>query len=73
LEETTPALGEYVNVYNSALNVISKKGYQLWYDADSDLFGAERGGWDFLADNPISLQIQGRRRRQQLAPAETNL
>ena len=39
-----PTLGEYVNVYNSALNTLRKKDYQLWYDEDSDMFCAERDG-----------------------------
>jgi hypothetical protein len=48
-----PTLSEYVNVYNSALNALRKKGFQVW--RDEELFCAERGGWDFMADSPIAL------------------
>jgi hypothetical protein len=50
-----PALGEYVNVYNTALVAIESKGFQVWYDGKAELFCAEKDGWDFMAENPISL------------------
>jgi hypothetical protein len=50
-----PALGEFVNVYNSALAVLAGKGFQVWFNAKADMFCAERAGWDFMAENPISL------------------
>jgi hypothetical protein len=50
-----PALGEYVNVYSSALETLTSKGYQVWYDGESELYCAEKNGWDFMAENPISL------------------
>jgi hypothetical protein len=50
-----PALGEYVNVYSSALATLAQKGYQVWYNSKSELFCAEKDGWDFIAENPISL------------------
>lgn len=50
-----PALGEYPNVYNSALAVLSSKGFQVWFDEKADMYCAEKDGWDFMADNPISL------------------
>ena len=50
-----PALGEYVNVYNSALKTLQGKGFQLWFDENADMFCAERDGWDFMADSPLSL------------------
>lgn len=50
-----PTLGEYVNTYNSALETLRRKGFQLWYDQESDMFCAERCGWDFMADTPIAL------------------
>lgn len=50
-----PALSEYVNVYNSALEVLREKGFRVWRDEGTDTFCAERDGWDFVADNPLSL------------------
>lgn len=50
-----PALSEYVNVYNSALQALKDKGFQIWIDENTDMFCAERSGWDFMAENPISL------------------
>ena len=50
-----PALSEYTNVYNTALNVLKKKGFQSWYDEETDLFCAEKDGWDFMADSPCGL------------------
>lgn len=50
-----PTLSEFPNVYDSALDLLEKKGFQLWFDEGSELFFAERNGSDFAAENPISL------------------
>ena len=50
-----PALSEYSNVYDSAVSILRKKGYQVWYDRDADLFCAEKDGWDFQSDSPCGL------------------
>ena len=50
-----PSLSEYRNVDNTALNVLKQKGFNLWYDEDTDLFCAEKDGWDFMADSPCGL------------------
>jgi hypothetical protein len=50
-----PALGEYANVFDTALAVLEQKGYDVWKDEAADVFCAQRGGWDFTADSPISL------------------
>jgi hypothetical protein len=50
-----PALGEYPNVWDSALAVLEEKGWQVWRNPTADLYCAERDGWDFTADTPISL------------------
>lgn len=50
-----PALSEHVNVYTTALAVLEHKGFTIWYDRERDTFRAERDGWEFWADNPISL------------------
>ncbi|GGN44054.1 hypothetical protein FHR83_008008 [Actinoplanes campanulatus] len=50
-----PALSEHMNVYTTAIAVLENKGFSIWYDRERDTFCAERDGWDFWADNPISL------------------
>lgn len=50
-----PALSEYSNVYNTALNVLDKKGFSVWYNEETELFCAEKEGWDFMAESPCSL------------------
>lgn len=50
-----PALSEHGNVYNSALHVLSQKGFQVWVKDNGETICAERDGWDFFADNPVSL------------------
>lgn len=50
-----PALGEYANVYDSAIAVLERKGFSVWRDESADMFCAQRSGWDFMADSPISL------------------
>ena len=32
-----------------------KKGFQIWYDKEMELYCAEKDGWDFMADTPCSL------------------
>lgn len=48
------ALGEAGNVQNTALSILSQKGYQIWQD-ESGEYGAEKNGWDFYANSPIGL------------------
>ncbi len=50
-----PALSEYTNVYNTALELLSQKGFQLWFDEAAQLFYAEKEGWDFAGDTPLGL------------------
>lgn len=50
-----PALSEYSNVYNSALLVLSQKGFQVWYDQNAQQYCAERDGWDFMSSSPCGL------------------
>ena len=50
-----PALGEYTNVYNTALVVLRRKGYQVWSEDGGNTYCAERDGWDFRADSPTGL------------------
>lgn len=50
-----PALSEYSNVYNTALAVLQRKGYQVWYDKSLGAYLAERNGWDFQSETPCGL------------------
>ena len=51
-----PALSEHVNVWATALQILADKGYQVWRDEHDDhTYWAEKDGWDFIADSPVSL------------------
>lgn len=50
-----PALSEYINVYNTALLILLRKGFQVWYDEETKSYCAEREGWDFTAQSPCGL------------------
>lgn len=50
-----PALSEYTNVYNTALNILDKKGYRVWYNEEIQAYYAEKEGWDFISDTPCGL------------------
>ena len=50
-----PALGAYLNVFNTALVVLQQKGFRVWTNDTEDEWFAERAGWDFIADDPIQL------------------
>src|SRR5215470_15309988 len=48
-------LADYTNVFNTALSILEQKGYQLWYDAASYTYYAEKNGWDFASNSPVGL------------------
>jgi len=48
-------LSAYLNVYNTALVVLQRKGWALRYDKEHEWWFAQKDGWEFLADNPIEL------------------
>jgi hypothetical protein len=50
-----PALYAYSNVENTALIILTEKGYRLWRDLESDLYYAEKDGWDFCAAGAVEL------------------
>jgi len=50
-----PALSSYINVWNTALVVLQRKGFSLSFDSKLELWRADKSGWDFLADDPIQL------------------
>lgn len=49
------ALSEHINVYTTAIAVLEDKRFSIWHDRETDTFCAQRDGWDFRADNPVSL------------------
>lgn len=49
------ALADHTNVFDTALSVLSRKGFQLWYDEDARLYWAEKDGWDFCSESPVGL------------------
>lgn len=49
------ALGEYTNVYNTALNLLVRRGYQVWHEPDTREYCAEKDGWDFRGMTPLAL------------------
>ena len=49
------ALADYTNVYDTALAILARKGYQLWYVESTKTYWAERNGWDFTSDSPVGL------------------
>jgi hypothetical protein len=50
-----PALSEYTNVYGTALAIIQDKGFRTWFDSSTNVFCAERDGWDFQSPSPCAL------------------
>lgn len=49
------SLSEHSNVYNTALLILKRKGFQLWYDANTTDYCAERQGWSFRSPSPCGL------------------
>jgi hypothetical protein len=50
-----PDLSAHLNVYNTALVVLQRKGFKLRYDKSHEWWFAEKDGWEFLADDPMEL------------------
>ena len=48
-------LGSYLNVYNTALVILERKGWSLRYEKTDELWFANKDGWNLVADNPIEL------------------
>jgi hypothetical protein len=48
-------LAQHVNVYDTAAEVLRRKGYQLWFVPESQTYYAEKDGWDFAADSTVGL------------------
>ncbi len=49
------ALHDHSNVYNTALGLLDRRGFQLWYDPELECYCAERDGWDFSSPTPTGL------------------
>jgi hypothetical protein len=50
-----PDLSAYLNVYNTALVILERKGWSLRYDKSHEWWFAKKDGWEFLADDPMQL------------------
>jgi hypothetical protein len=50
-----PDLSAYLNVYNTALVIIERKGWTLRYDASREWWFAQKDDWELLADDPMQL------------------
>ena len=50
-----PSLYAYSNSENTALVILQRKGYQLWYDPQREIHYAEKNGWDFAASGAMEL------------------
>ena len=50
-----PALTAYSNTENTALVILQNKGYQIWFDAETETFWCEKDGWDFSASGATEL------------------
>lgn len=48
-------LSAYLNVYNTALVVLSQKGWHLRLDAAREQWYATKEKWELMADDPIQL------------------
>jgi hypothetical protein len=50
-----PDIGSHLNVFNTALVVLERKGWALRYDKAQGWWFAKKDGWEFLADDPMQL------------------
>lgn len=50
-----PALSEHANVDDTALSVLTSKGFQVWHDKETETYYAEKEGWDFASESPCGL------------------
>lgn len=50
-----PDLSAYLNVYNTALVVLDRKGWSLSFEKKEDHWYAKKDGWEFLAEDPMQL------------------
>jgi hypothetical protein len=48
-------LSAYLNVYNTALVILQRKGFAIRFDESHDSWYAKKGEWEFHADDPMQL------------------
>jgi hypothetical protein len=48
-------LSSYLNVYNTCLVILRRRGFVLAYDRTNDSWSAQKDEYSFRADNPIEL------------------
>ncbi len=48
-------LSSYLNVYNTCLVILKRRGFKLRFELPAENWIAEKDGFMFLADNPIEL------------------
>jgi hypothetical protein len=48
-------LTAYSNTENTALIILKRKGYQIWFETDLESFCCEKDGWDFTAGGATEL------------------
>nr|WP_320189792.1 hypothetical protein [uncultured Desulfobacter sp.] len=48
-------LSAYSNIENTSLLILYKKGFRVWYIKKTQLYYAERNGWDFAANSITEL------------------
>ena len=48
-------IGAHLNVYNTALVILERKGWSLEFDKEKGWWHARNAEWHFLADDPIQL------------------
>ena len=54
-EDNMPDLSAYLNVYNTALVVLQRKGFSVRFDAKNERWFASKNGRELLADDPMQL------------------
>jgi hypothetical protein len=48
-------IGAYLNVYNTTLVILDRKGWSLEFEKEREWWHAKKAQWHFLADDPIQL------------------
>ena len=48
-------LSAYLNVYNTALVVLTRKGWSVSFDSAQDWWHARKDEWELLANDPMQL------------------
>lgn len=48
-------IGAHLNVYNTALVILERKGWSLRHDDAQEWCFANKGEWELLADDPMQL------------------